>query len=91
MNKKYKSLIIVLLVILLIALVFIIILSNKKEEVDLTYGGWESSIYTGFHRPQQGGWSELVIIDEEGKQNLQRSVYLGQANIEGRFYSSSMV
>jgi hypothetical protein len=83
MNKKYKSLIIVLLVILLIALVFIIILSNKKEEVDLTYGGWESSIYTGFHRPQQGGWSELVIIDEEGKQNLQRSVYLGQANIEG--------
>ena len=83
MNKKYKSLIIVLLVILLIALVFIIILSNKKEEVDLTYGGWESSIYTGFHRPQQGGWSELVIIDEEGKQSLQRSIYLGQANIEG--------
>jgi hypothetical protein len=83
MNKKYKSLIIILLAILLIALVFIIILSNRKEEVDLTYGGWESNIYTGFHRPQQGGWSELVIIDEEGKQNLQRAIYLGQANVDG--------
>jgi len=82
MNKKYRNLIIIL-VILLIALVFIIILSNKKEQVDLTYGGWESSVYTGFHRPNQGGWSELIIVDEEGNQNLQRSIYLGQAKIDG--------
>jgi len=82
MNKKYRNLIIVL-AILLIALVAIIILSNRREEVDLTYGGWESGIYTGFHRPQQGGWSELIIVDEEGRQSLQRSIYLGQANIEG--------
>lgn len=83
MNPKYKKLIIILAVILLIALVFIIILSNRKEKIDLTYGGWESSIYTGFLKPQKGAWSELIVIDEKGDKSLQRSIYLGESTIEG--------
>jgi len=83
MNQKYKKLIIVLAVILLVALVFILILSNKRKEVDLTYGGWESSIYTGFLKPQKGAWSELVIIDGEGNESSQRSIYLGEKTVEG--------
>ncbi|HZI95831.1 MAG TPA: hypothetical protein VFD40_01440 [Candidatus Paceibacterota bacterium] len=83
MNQKYKKLIIILAVILLAALVLILILSNKKNKVDLTYGGWETSIYTGFLKPQKGAWSELVIIDEEGNKSLQRSIYLGEKTIEG--------
>ncbi|MDD5760643.1 MAG: hypothetical protein PHF45_01115 [Candidatus Pacebacteria bacterium] len=83
MDKKYKNLILILAVILTIVLVLIIVLSKKKEETSLTYGGWGTDIYTGFYRPQQGGWSELIIKDEEGKESLQRSIYLGEATIEG--------
>jgi len=82
MNSKYKKLIIILAVILLISLVFIIIFSNRKK-VDLTYGGWESDVYTGFLKPQKGAWSELVIIDGKGNKSLQRSIYLGEKTIEG--------
>jgi len=83
MNQKYKKLIIILAVILLATLVFILILSNKKKKVDLTYGGWESSVYIGFLKPQKGAWSELVIIDGEGNESLQRSIYLGEKTVEG--------
>jgi len=81
MNSKYKKLIIILAAILLVVL--ILILFNKKKEVDLTYGGWESSVYTGFLKPQKGAWSELVIINEEGNESLQRSIYLGEKTLEG--------
>jgi len=83
MNQKHKKLIIILAVILLVTLAFILILSNKKKEVDLTYGGWESSVYIGFLKPQKGAWSELVIIDGEDKESLQRSIYLGENTVEG--------
>jgi len=83
MNKKYKNLIIILGVILIVVLVLIIILSDKDKKTELTYGGWETNIYTGFRRPQQGAWSELIIKDEEGKESLQRSIYLGQTTIDG--------
>lgn len=83
MNTKYKKLIIILAVVLLIALVFIIILSNRKEKMNLAYGGWESSVYTGFLKPKKGAWSELVIIDEKGNKNLQRSIYLGESTMDG--------
>ena len=81
MDPKYKKFIIITLaVILLVALV--LIFSNRKK-VDLTYGGWETGIYTGFLKPQKGAWSELVIIDGEGNESLQRSIYLGEKTIEG--------
>lgn len=83
MNKKYKNLIFILAIILIIILVLIIVFSKKKEEAILTYGGWETNIYTGFYRPQEGGWAELIIKDEEGKESLQRSIYLGETTIEG--------
>jgi len=81
MNTKYKKLIIILGVIILVVLA-LIIFSNRKK-VDLTYGGWESIVYTGFLKPQKGAWSELVIIDGEGNKSLQRSIYLGEKTIEG--------
>ena len=82
MNPKYKKLIIILAVVLLAVLVVVMIL-NRQKKVDLTYGGWESDVYTGFLKPQKGAWSELMIIDDEGNQSLQRSIYLGESTIEG--------
>ena len=81
MNPKYKKFIIILVAVLLVVL--ILVLFNKKKEVDLTYGGWGSSVYTGFLKPQKGAWSELVIINEEGSESLQRSIYLGEKTVEG--------
>jgi len=77
MNKKiYKNLIILFSVAFLIILVFLVILPNRNRH-DLSFG-WGSDIYTGFLKPKQGAWSEIVFIDQEGKKSLQRSVYLGE-------------
>jgi len=81
MNPKYKKIIIILAAVLLISLIFVIILSKRQEKVSL---GWESDIYTGFLKPQKGAWSELLIRDERGNENLQRSIYLGETTIEGK-------
>jgi len=81
MDKKiYKSLIILFSIVLLIILVIIIIQRNK---VNITpFSEWGSDVYTGFLRPEQGAWSEVVFVDQEGKKSLQRSVYLGEKVID---------
>jgi len=82
MNKKiYKILIILIGGVFLIILVLKVILPGKNN-YDLSYG-WGSDIYTGFLRPKQGAWSEIMFIDQGGKESLQRSVYLGEKVIDG--------
>ncbi len=82
MNKKiYKTLIILLSGVFLIILVLKVILPDRNN-YDLSYG-WGSDIYTGFLKPKQGAWSEIVFINQGGKESLQQSVYLGEKTIEG--------
>ncbi len=77
MNKKiYKNPIVLFGAALLIILLLVVILPNRNKH-DLSFG-WESDIYTGFLKLEQGAWSEVVFIDQEGKKSLQRAVYLGE-------------
>ncbi|MFA5392593.1 MAG: hypothetical protein WC306_02880 [Candidatus Paceibacterota bacterium] len=82
MNKKiYKILIILIGGVFLIILVFKVFLPNQNNN-DLSYG-WGSDIYTGFLNPKQGAWSDIVFIDQGGKENLQRTIFLGEKVIDG--------
>jgi len=66
MNKKiYKSLIVVGLAI--IAIVAILFIRSRDGQ----------GIYTGFLKPENGAWSELM----NGAEDLQKLVYLGEKNI----------
>jgi hypothetical protein len=79
MNKKiYKILIILIGGVFLIALVLKVVLPDKNN-----YDPWKSDIYTGFLKLKQGAWSEIMFIDQGGKESLQRSVYLGEKVIDG--------
>jgi len=75
MNKKtYKNLVIIgLAIIAIVAILFI------RSRIDVPI---EEGPYTGFLKPNQGAWSEVVFIDEDNVENLQRSVYLGEKNID---------
>jgi len=67
MNKKtYKNLIILSIG---LALVLMIVLFTRDKS--------NQNIYTGFLKPAEGAWSEIM----NGAEDLQRLVYLGEKNI----------
>jgi hypothetical protein len=75
MNKKtYKTLVIIGLAIIVIVVILFV---RGKADVPA-----EDGAYTGFLKPKQGAWSEMVFIDEDNIENLQRSVYLGEKIID---------
>jgi hypothetical protein len=73
-KKTYKNLVIIgLAIITIVAILFI----RSRINVPIEEGS-----YTGFLKPNQGAWSEVVFINEDNAENLQRSVYLGEKNID---------
>jgi len=75
MNKKtYKNLVIIGL-----AIIAIIVVLFARSRINVPI---EEGPYTGFLKPGQGAWSEMVFIDQDNAENLQRSVYLGEKIID---------
>jgi len=73
-KKTYKNLIIIgLAIIAIMAVLFI------RSRINIPT---EDGAYTGFLKPKQGAWSEMVFINEDNVENLQRSVYLGEKIVD---------
>ena len=78
MNKKtYKNLVIIGLAI--IAIVTVLFIRSRGNVPTIPTDG---GAYSGFLKPEQGAWSEIVFIDEDNVENLQMSVYLGEKIID---------
>ena len=76
-KKTYKNLLIIGLTIMAVTVILFV-----KSKIDVSTIPTDGGAYSGFLKPEQGAWSEMVFIDEENIENLQRSVYLGEKIID---------
>ena len=75
MKKEiYKNLIILLVGLIGVIIIIFLVSLTRNQGTTLS----EQGVYTGFLKLKKGNWAEIVSINRNGGEDLQRSVYLGE-------------